>query len=278
MKAGRAGSNPDGIAKIEISTSQPLAFLLHDIGSSVFCLNTIVVGLDAVEQGHEKPDGLDISWNPSDRNIAARKSRKYVLESVLIKVSEALNQFLIALIKLPRFVEIRSKWSGSESVAEKILDVSNTLIGPQYLTSAVALLVHWRNRIVHRSSRATLNVDSKRILRENEQEILENYKRLSVDRLLAHFEEGRPSLKDISSLISMSINWARQINQAVYDSLTKDDLDVWLDHYDIKTALIKITAETKPEKLEPSIRRMFVSRAPMLTELYFQFYPSPSRT
>jgi hypothetical protein len=68
--------------------SQPLSMLLADVGDAVASLNTVVVGLDAVEMGHEKPDSLDISWGPDNRRAAARKARKFVVEAVLVRVFE----------------------------------------------------------------------------------------------------------------------------------------------------------------------------------------------
>ncbi|WP_192357588.1 hypothetical protein [Mesorhizobium mediterraneum] len=68
---------------------QPLKDLLVSVGEAVANLNTAVVGLDAVEQGYEKPETLNISWNPNDRIAAARKSRRFLVEAVLVRVAEA---------------------------------------------------------------------------------------------------------------------------------------------------------------------------------------------
>lgn len=272
IKAGGAGSKPDDIAKANEGVSQPLSDFLKDIGGAVFALNTIVVGLDAVENGHEKPDSLDISWLPTDRVIAARKARKFALESILVRASEAFNQYVMAVSRLSRFTALRDKWTGNTSVAEKISEISTDVIGPDYLTSSVVLLVHWRNRVVHRTSKAALRKDERRLLRKNEEEILKHYKRLSVDCLLCHFQEGRPTLKDISTLIAMSVNLARRIDEVTYRDLGKDDLDAWLDYYEIHSALEKIRLETAPEKLDASIRRMFAAQAPQLLKAYTRYY------
>ena len=77
IKAGRAGSSPDGTASDW--QSQPLSALLADVGEAVANLNTAVVGLDAVEKGHERPENLDISWSPGDRQAASRKARKFLV-------------------------------------------------------------------------------------------------------------------------------------------------------------------------------------------------------
>lgn len=272
VKAGRVGSSPNGATK-EPPPSEPLSLLLKEIGGAVFSLNTLVVGLDAVENGHEKPASLDISWNPDDPQIAARKSRKFVLEAVLVRVSEALNQHVLALTKLPRLATVQSKFDINTPVAEKISKIATTLLGREnYLIPAVALLVHWRNRIVHVKSHAKLTQNEMQLLRAHEEEIAEKYKGLSVNRLLCHFEEKRPTLKDISSLIAMSINLAREIDKALVQDLGKDDLDAWLNHYGVCYALKKVKAETSPKKIDEAIRRTIRSLAPMLLAPYLEHY------
>jgi len=249
--------------------------LLREVGEAVFSLNTTVVGLDAVENGYEKPESLDISWNPIDRRIAARKTRKFVLESVLIHVSEALNQYISALSGLPRFVDIREAWAmpkADDSAAKKLTDVAFALLGREnYRIAGAVLLVHWRNRIVHKASRARLAGPLKRLLQENETQIALDYKSLSIDCLFCHFEEGRPSLKDVSSLIAMTIKLAKEMDKQIYECFSREDLQVWLDYYNLLPQLEKVSSETKAEKLQESIKRVFSTNAPQLYDYYIRF-------
>lgn len=279
MKAGNAGSNPDGVATAMIAQSFPLETLLEEIGSAVFSLNTTVVGLDAVENGYEKPESLDISWNPGDRRAAARKTRKFMIESVLIHVSEAVNQYVMALSKLPRFANFRERWVRSQtSAAMRFQELGAELLGKdEYLIAAATLLIHWRNRVVHESSRAKLLPEQKSLLRKNEEEIAQNYKSLSVDCLLCHFEEARPTLKDVSTLISMAINLAKRMDSRVHRRLDRADLQAWLDHYGLSPILEKVKAETKPDKMQSSIRRVFLSHGPELLPHYERLYPQQER-
>ena len=166
MKAGSAGSNPDGVALEEKKIpSQPFQILLCDIGEAVFTLNTAVVGLDAVENGHKKPATLNISWEPKDRKIAARKSRKFILESVMVRVSEVINQFVSALSKLPKFKDEKKEGGNDTSMAEKVAMIATKVLEKDdYLIPGVVLLVHWRNRIVHPNSGAELKPQQRKIL------------------------------------------------------------------------------------------------------------------
>lgn len=278
MKAGGAGSIPDGANSDKSVHSQALNCLLRDIGKAVFVLNTTVVGLDAVEKKHQKPETLDISWEPRDHKIAARKARKFIVESVLIRVSEAICQFATALSKLARFEDTRAKWDGDTSKPEKISTIASTVIDKDdYLIPAVVLLVHWRNRIVHVNSSAKLKPHEKQILIKNASKIAERYRGLNISCLLYHFDKQRPTLKDVSSLIAMTINLARKIDASMQQNLTKDELDAWLEHYRIWPMLEKIKAETAPNKCTASVRRLFQSKAPRLLDSYLAHYDtSPS--
>jgi hypothetical protein len=236
-------------------------------------LNTVVVGLDAVEKGHPKPDTLRISWNPHDRSAAARKARRFTLEAVLVRASESIGQYVTAISKLRRFEPIRSKWNGDTSAVDKLLGIGEAAVGKKsYLLQAAALLMHWRNRVVHAKSNASLDRSQIGLLKLNEDEIACKYAGLSIDLLLTNFHAARPTLKDVSSLISMSINLIREIDATATDDFTKDDLDALLDHYGLSRALVKVRNETAPDKLDSSIRKAFHSLAPKLLPAYEKYY------
>jgi hypothetical protein len=272
MKAGKAGSIPDSAPEKKDTISFALTQFMRDVGEAVANLNTVAVGLDAVEKGHQKPETLNISWNPDDRTAAARKARKFVLESVLIHVSEAMNQYIAALSKLPRFAKIREGWNAKgadDSAAGKLTAIATEILGEgELLVSASALLIHWRNRIVHEKSRAKLNHKLKMLLHESEEEILRKYDNLNIDCLLCHFDNGRPTLKDVTTLISMTIGLAWRMDAKVHEYFDADDLQAWLDHYEISPLLKKVASETKPEKRLSAIRNVFRTHAPQLLKSY----------
>lgn len=273
MKAGSVGSTPNGVTIEKKNPSHPLHMLLREVGNTVFVVNTTVVGLDAVENDHPKPESLDISWEPNDRKIAARKARKFLLESTLVRVSEAINQFVIALSRLPRFSDVRKNWNSRTSAAEKLSAIAAAALkDDDYLIPAVVLLIHWRNRIVHTNSNATLKHDERSILLNAEDTIVERYKGLKISELLRHFGDQRLTLKDASSLIAMTINLARKIDATIQEDLGKEDLDSWLEYYGIFPILKKIKSETKPEKLPTSICHLFKTKAPKLLASYTKHY------
>lgn len=265
------GSSPNGAASSLASPIQPLKDLLVSVGEAVANLNTAVVGLDAVEQGYEKQETLNISWNPHDRIAAARKSRRFLVEAVLVRVAEALSEFVSATAQLPNFSAVRSAWDAKTSRSEKLADVAAEALGSEnYLVLGAELLIHWRNRVVHPRSKASLKPLQEKKLRAASDEIEQTFAGLSVDRLLMDFEASRPTLKDISSLIAMSIKMAREIDEAV-NSLSRDDLDFLLEHYGLKARIADIESQTTPTKRHASVVRMLQSNAPGLVSAYNRY-------
>ena len=271
------GSSPNGAANSLACPIQPLRDLLVAVGEAVANLNTTVVGLDAVEKGHEKPETLHISWNPQDRMAASRKARRFLLEAILVRVAEALSEFVWATAQLPRFCSIRGDWDSNTSRAEKLTDMAAQAIGPKsYLIAGAALLIHWRNRVVHPRSRASLTPQQVKRLQAASQEIEQSFAGLSVERLLKDFEVGQPTLKDISSLISMSIRMAREVDKEV-NVLSNEDLNFLLDHYCLKARIVEIEAQTTPAKRHASVLRMLQSSAPGLVEAYSRLHAGTAR-
>jgi hypothetical protein len=270
------GSNPDGATSPHPGPIQPLRDFLMSVGEAVASLNTTVVGLDAVENGHVKPDSLNISWNPGDRVAAARKSRRFVLEAVLVCVAEILSEYILAISKLPRFSSVRTTWNGNTSDAEKLANIAVAAIGSEnYLVVGAVLLVHWRNHVVHRRSRASLTPHQARTLKAASIEIEQSFAGLSVDRLLDDFEKKKPTLKDISSLIAMSIRLARQLDKYM-DVLSEDDLNALLEYYGLRSRICQIEAQTAPAKRYDSVLRMLQSAAPSLAEAYRRLHADTS--
>ena len=93
-----------------------------------------------------------------------------------------------------------------------------------------------------------------------------------MSKLLEDFDNQRPTLKDVSSLIAMSINFARKIDHAMQGNLNKDELDAWLNHYGLVPMLEKVKAETPPEKRKASVCRLIRSEAPLLLDAYLSHY------
>jgi len=277
MKAGRTGSTPGDVTKIQSLESDALRILRNDIGNASFSLNTVVVGLDAVEKGHKKPNTINVTWAPKNRADAARRARRFTVEAFIVRAAEALKSYRYTISRLPQFKDLRDKWEYTEGVdkvgaagkleelCERIIDKGN------YLVVAGKLLIVWRNKISHVED-LTFDECDVDILRRNAKEISDNYSSLNVDRLLSNLETGKPTLKDVSSLISMTINLAKKIDTSVYDSIKKEDVLSLVDYYGLVEIIRSIKQDTPLPKIENSIKRAFMSRAPRLYSHFLKFY------
>lgn len=264
------GSNPGGGAgKPQVSAA--LNQLLDDIGKASFYLNTIIVGLDAVEHGHKKPATLDIMWEPTDPKLAARMARHFAVEAFMVRASEALSAFIKAYAVLPRFTSITTNWNSSTGLVEKIDDLGSFLIGSNnYLVSGAVVLVLWRNRIVHNGS-FSLPQKHVKILNDESRAIYDAYRHLDVSKLLDHARDSRPTLKDVSCLIAITINLVREMDRHVYGSFGKDDVVAWIAHLGLDTAIRKVVRETVPERVVESIERVLKTNAPRLEADFRRF-------
>lgn len=272
MKAGRTGSNPGDVTKQHPVESDALRTLRKDIGSASFLLNTVVVGLDAVAKGHQKPDGIMVAWEPKDRLDAAKRARKFTVEAFIVRVAEALKAYQNTISKLPQFKSIRDGWNQDDGAAKKLDAICRPIITDEkYLVAAGKLLITWRNIVSHNLAVEFKKPDEK-LLRANAGLISRNYAALEIDRLIVHMKEGRPTLKDVSSLISMAINLAVKIDNSVYTSLTKEDVFSLAEHYGIVSNVQSIRQETTAGKIESSIKRSFNSRATRLYAHFLKFY------
>ena len=74
----------------------------------------------------------------------------------------------------------------------------------------------------------------------------------------------------------MIINLALAVDRSVSSTLSKENFDSWLEYFELPNAIMKVIAETKPEKRAASVRRVFQTRAPMLLDGYERYYTFPS--
>ena len=133
------------------------------------------------------------------------------------------------------------------------------------------LLISWRNRIVH-DGKLTLRHHRKQILIKNAITISENYRNLSVDFLLNHAENQRPTLKDAFCLIAMAINLAREMDEKVHSNLGKEDVFAIICHYKPYSGIKRILGGTANLKLPLSIERLFQTHALGLHSDFLRFF------
>lgn len=78
------------------------------------------------------------------------------------------------------------------------------------------LLASWRNVVAHsRPRKSNLRQETKELLLENSDSIHQNYSHLDIELALKNFENRKaPVGKEVTSLLAMTVNLCREIDQA----------------------------------------------------------------
>jgi hypothetical protein len=225
--------------------SKALVTFLNKVGKSIFHINTICVGLNGVETGAcTKADKLTVTWATKDPVNAAREARRFVIGASLAFVTDALMEYINYTIAHPNF-NIKSKTSTNNSqlsYAEKISNVAQSIpASEKYWVPLVKLMIHWRNRLNHNNSKAKLNTEEIKLLRENKEKIFENHAAIDIEKTLNNFETSKITLKDASTLIAVTIKYVRQIDTQFLNAPTTFESVLYeIDNIDAREELINI--------------------------------------
>jgi hypothetical protein len=201
---------------------------LDAVGRTVHYLNTVVVGLAGVEtEVCKKPESLNVSWNPTDPRSSSRSARAYVLKSSIVFLAAELSEYVNELLKLP-VCDLNIPKDSNKTERFKRL-ASHLGISEADLAIGPLLIIHWRNRIIHHSSKARLSNAEKDQLKGAATEITPKYKNLDPALTLEHFETGTPTLKDVSSLIAMSIRCAKAMDAQLSEPTSYEEFIAWIE-------------------------------------------------
>jgi len=249
--------------------SPSLVKFLRAVGKAQHHLHTMVIGLSAVERGiATRPDDLDITWKANDLIGSAREARRFLLRATLIFASEELNAYTTSVL---RYQNPNDKLPEGRVDRMRALDGFNQ-IEPKHLRVAPLIVSHWRNRIVHRESRANLTTAEKNLLLEHKGAVHDAFKGIDVARLLKDFENDTPTLKDVTVLLAMSIHFVRQIDSKFSSPTDSEQVRHWLDAENLLTEVLRIEKEAaNGGNLDPRKRgrQYLLTHAPTLAEPYY---------
>lgn len=248
-----------------------LQTFLDQVGKVVHHLNTIAVGLSAVETGvAKKPHGLDVSWSPQNLAASARQARAFVLQATIISVAEEIGAYVLAVSKHPGvMLDLATREERSEkllAIKERFcLEENELYLGP-------LLTIHWRNRIIHRASNAGLTKREREKFIGMEQYLRTEYKNLDPQRTLEDFAENKPSLKDVSSLVAMSIRFAKRLSELMPSPSSAEEVKEWIARLSLESDLDRVRRVGAAKgKEQQSVRIFLMTRCPCLVEPYFKF-------
>jgi hypothetical protein len=249
--------------------SPPLTKFLHALGKVQHYLHTMVIGLSAVERGTAtRPDDLDITWKANDLTGSAREARRFLLRATLIFAAEELNAYTTSVL---RYQNSSNELPKDRASRIRALDGFDQ-IDPKHLTVAPLIVTHWRNRIVHRESRADLTAAEKKLLLEDKDAVREAFKGIDVARLLQDFGKDTPTLKDVTVLLAMSIRFVRQIDVKLSPPRDSEQVTRWLGAENLLMEVLRMEKEaTNSANPDPRkrARQYLLTHAPTLAEPYY---------
>lgn len=250
--------------------SMGLSNFLKSVGSAVHSLNTICVGLYGVETGqYQKPDDLTVSWKTTDIVASARKSRVFAVKAAFVFVEEELLQYLKYVAKHPNVsAKVKSALVSNNPAAEKIEEFAK-LVPPKeaYWEPLVCLMIHWRNRFVHLSSKAELKKHQKQILAKYKELISNNHAAIDIEETLKHFNTNNVTLKDASTLISVAIRFARNVDEYLYLAVSnRESVKFHIEYMDLVNEYLKSVRTNGAEIRDRKIRGFFKTRMPYVDD------------
>ena len=242
---------------------------LDSVGKVVHHLNTVVVGLSGVESGVcKKPSSLDISWNPSDLRTSSRSARAYTLKSSIVFIAAELSSYVHATLKLPVCSTVPLAKDASKAHKFQAL-INHFSINDPDLAIGPLLVLHWRNRIIHNGSKAHLSKAEQTWFSTAKPEISAKYKNLDPSKTLEHFEKNTPTLKDVSSLVAMSINCVKAINGALPEPTSETELYEWVAALGLEKEFERVNrVAANSANKERSMANFFTTHCPGLREYY----------
>lgn len=197
-----------------------------EMGHANHFLITIMIGLDAVEDGAEKHESFSTTWNPKNRKNSVARSKKYAIKSALAWTVDNLDMYLRLCNREPRLY--------NEEEGLKIAKTKHSVYNkfdcvihnhPELAVSKFAyvdLLICWRNNSVHFDAENKLMTESISYFRNiPEDDVVTNTYHLDVGQMLDRFNRGEcPTFKEAATLISMTIHFVEEL-----DGILLHDID-----------------------------------------------------
>lgn len=255
----------------DISRTTALKDFLDNIGSTVFFLNTICVGLDRVKKENitKYDEGLRVSWTSKEPVNDAQRARIFANKSSLAFCVSILDQYLKSLNVKPKIIKNESliaKLDNSNPTGERITSLIDEYEPEfEYWGPSIRLAIAWRNRIIHSNAKVTLSKLDIDILKSNKKVIFHNHSGLDIEQTLDRYirNEG-PTLKDTSSLVSIIIKTVRFIDSKIIENhLTKTYvIELLLNYISEKKknpiSEIKTIWNLSPERRERKITNIYI--------------------
>lgn len=214
-----------------------------EMGQANHFLITIMIGLDAVEDGAEKRESFSTTWNPKDKTTSVVRSKKYAIKSALAWAVDNLDMYLRLCNREPRLYQDSESAEIAEtghSIYKKFRCVINNHRELKLDKIAyVDLLICWRNNAVHFDAENQLMPISLNYFKNiPSDDMVTNKYHLDVAQMLGRFNQGDcPTFKEAATLISMTIHFVAEL-----DNILLRDIQ---QYQFLETSLLKLLKSEK---------------------------------
>lgn len=239
------------------------------MGQANHFLITILVGLDAVEDGAGKRETFHTSWNPRSVEASVQRSRHYAIKSALAWAVDNLDMYLRLCNRLPKLYgkeESLAIANTKHSVYNKfkcIIEHHPSL--PVNESAYVDLLICWRNTMVHFDADNQLMHGSRQYFRNvQSDDPVERVYHLDINKMIEHFEHSEcPNFKEVATLISMTIRFVENLDRILLGEI---DQRVFLEEQ--LALILRLNAASKnafhranasPEKRKKQIKQLLLA-------------------
>ncbi|EIJ39293.1 hypothetical protein [Galbibacter orientalis] len=242
--------------------------LIREIGESVHSMNTIAVGLSKLNDNNcDIPNGLEISWKPNDIETSKIKSRNYAERAAMIYSVESFFDYLETISENPFWNHPEINFKEDNKKAIKVYNFLNQIPSIRDEVKILAeFACHWRNKIVHSSaSKAKLSNDKIGRLRQLGDYINENYYHFDINVAFDNYDSKRITLKDSSTLITILIKAARQIDEFFFNEFSfESSIKRIKEKLKDSDCLEKIVKQQESDKRNRQIRTVVKMSFPFL--------------
>jgi len=211
---------------------------------------------------------MDISWHPTNLKTSSRSARTFALNATVVFTAEELCAYVDVVLGAPSFQTL--KLPTDPDRVQKLSALSVFLGLPEdHLLQGPLLLLHWRNRIIHRRSNASLTRAQRDSFIEATDTLGADYKNLNPVLVLDHFRDKTPTLKDVSSLVAMTINCVKRIEAAIPKPKSAAEVLEWIAHLGLSEEFDRVkrvsAAQPNPEQ---GVAGFFATHCPELQDAY----------
>lgn len=230
------------------------------MGQANHLLITILIGLDAVDDGATKRPDFNTTWNPKNVHFSVSRSRIYAINSALAWAVDNIDMYFRLCNKTPKLFtdeESREMDKTGHSVYKKYeIIVKNHIQISAVAKAFLDLLICWRNKKVHFDADNELSSNSLNFFKNipSDENVVSKY-HLDVSNMLDNFNKNQtPTFKEITTMISMAIHFI----------------------YEIDSILLKEV--NQEEYLTTLLRRKFKENPQQINQLFNYYSPTAEKT